>query len=211
MNKKFLAIIAASAALGSAIFATPARAVDQEVNVNVTIQPSLYLRTFKNIDLNITDGDLQVPDKDFGPDAANQNTTTNGKTALDVIAPIVGGGRAVDTTIKVNQLFAVWSNTDRQVKVMPTIVQPNLTQAGGTVTTTSPRVVITEVQALASTDGSGTGAAEVRGAATNRIPFVGGAVLKLDLSASTRGAIAEPNGSLKFQGGIIRVEALPDV
>jgi hypothetical protein len=211
MNKKFLAILAASAALGSAIFATPARAVDQEVNVNVTIQPSLYLRTFKNIDLNISDGDLQVQDKDFGPDTANQTTTTNGKTVLDLTAPIVGGGRNPETAIKVNQLFAVWSNTSRSVKVTPTIVQPNLTQAGGTVTTTSPRVVITEVQALASTDGSGTGETEVRGTATSRIPFVGGAVLKLDLTAASRGAVAEPNGSFKFQGGIIRVEALPDV
>mgnify|MGYP001794473707 FL=1 len=55
MNKKVLGLLAASAAvIGSVISATPARAVQQEVEVNLTVDEVLFLRTFETVSLRIS-------------------------------------------------------------------------------------------------------------------------------------------------------------
>ena len=110
MNKKVLGLLAASAAvIGSAFFATPARAVQQEVDVNLTVDEVLFLRTFQTIDLKVSQGELSGGgDKDF-----NQRST-DGTALIDVETPTgvegIAGGETV--TKEVKELYAVWGNGD---------------------------------------------------------------------------------------------------
>ena len=114
MNKKILGLLAASAAvIGSAIFATPARAVQQEVDVNLTVDEVLFLRTFRSIDLKVSQGELSgdTSDKDF--DEQNGGST-DGTALIDVETPTnvstITPGQTV--TKEVRELYAVWSNGD---------------------------------------------------------------------------------------------------
>ncbi|BAY85114.1 hypothetical protein NIES267_46120 [Calothrix parasitica NIES-267] len=109
MNKKVLGLLAASAAVvGSAIFATPARAVQQEVEVNLTVDEVLFLRTFETVSLRISQGELGgAIDKDFVG-------TTDGTALIDVeqdtgVEEINPGD---NVTKEVKELYAVYGNGD---------------------------------------------------------------------------------------------------
>lgn len=111
MNKKVLGLLAASAAvIGSAILAAPARAVEQTVDVNLTVDEVLFLRTFQSIDLKVSQGDLSggTEDKDYDP------RSTDGTLQIDVDSPTnvndIAGGETV--TKEVRELYAVWGNGD---------------------------------------------------------------------------------------------------
>ncbi len=110
MNKKVLGLLAASAAvIGSAIFAAPARAVQQEVDVNLTVDEVLFLRTFQSVDLKVSQGELSAgDDKDYNP------RSTDGTALIDVETPTgvddIAGGTTV--TKDVRELYAVWGNGD---------------------------------------------------------------------------------------------------
>ena len=111
MNKKILGLLAASAAVvGSVISATPARAVQQEVEVNLTVDEVLFLRTFETVSLRVSQGELgDAVDKDFDPQG-----TTDGTALIDVEADTgVNDITAGEGVIKdVKELYAVWGNGD---------------------------------------------------------------------------------------------------
>lgn len=117
MNKKILGLLAASAAVvGSAIFSAPARAVQQDVNVNLTVDEVLFLRTFETVDLRVSQGELSggAVDKDF-----NQDPTTDGTALIDIenapnLRDITGGDSVTKT---VRELYAVWGNGNSNVTV----------------------------------------------------------------------------------------------
>ncbi|GAA6622047.1 hypothetical protein [Scytonema sp. NUACC26] len=126
--KKVLGILtAAVAVLGSTLSAIPADAVEQTIEVKATVDPIIYLRTFKTIDLKITQGDLGAKDKDFNADDANQ--TTNGNATLIKTAPAsLNGGSSATYTKTIQDIFAVWGNTGTKYEVKVTPVVPTLTQ-----------------------------------------------------------------------------------
>ncbi|BAZ38345.1 hypothetical protein NIES4101_42820 [Calothrix sp. NIES-4101] len=192
MNKKILGIIAAgAAALSSAIFTAPANAVQQDVNVEVTIQPGIYLRTFENVKLQITQGDLgATQEKDFNPGAPD----TDGTTKLTLTPrPAIGSGTQTTVTKKVDELFAVWSNSGKPVNVTVTPVANSaagLPKATVLTNTADPgsEIVLTNV-----TVNNGTGTP------TASVPIVGGVDLEFDVSAASAGV---------HTGGKLTVEAL---
>lgn len=107
MNKKILGLLAASAAVvGSAIFATPARAVTQGVNVQLTVDEVLFLKTFETVDLRVTPGQL----------AQRAESTTEGITdgtnLLNLEGVTVDQTSGTSVTKDVNELYAVYSNDD---------------------------------------------------------------------------------------------------
>ncbi|MEM7554391.1 MAG: hypothetical protein AAF378_09875 [Cyanobacteria bacterium P01_A01_bin.84] len=181
MNNKFLGIIAASVtAIGSTIISAPANAVEQNVNIDINIQPTMYLRTFQNVSLQITQGDLGAQDKDFDP----TNNTTNGTTAIDQARPTLGAGNQTQVTKNVQELFAVWGTGDA-VNVTVTATQDTLTHTDG--------VSTAEISTItANGNSSGTPSATV--------PIVGGADITFDLTNATNPG--------QYSGGILKVEAL---
>jgi hypothetical protein len=189
MNRKFIGILAASAAfLGSAILAAPAKATEAEVGVNITVQPTMFLRTFETVNLNITQGDLGGTDKD-----RNTVPATDGTTLIDRTPPAsLGSGTSGSVTKNVRELFALWGNTGNSATVNVTVATD-----GG---------VLTRV-------GTGTGArptARMTAVATNNTktfgedgePLVGGADLTFTFSG-TRGASAG-----RYEGGKLLVRAV---
>ncbi|MGD1871811.1 MAG: hypothetical protein ACFB02_02040 [Mastigocoleus sp.] len=181
MNKKFLGIIAGVAAIGSAIISAPANAVEQEVQVDITIQPTMYLRTFSNVSLQITQGDLGAADKDFD----SVNTTTDGSTAIDQTNPTFSGGSQTQVTKEVKELFAVWGSNSNAVNVTVTATEDTLTNTDG-----FSQAQITNVVATG----------ENTGTPSPINPIVGGADITFDLTnASSPG---------QYTGGVLKVEAL---
>ncbi|OKH39275.1 hypothetical protein NIES2101_35595 [Calothrix sp. HK-06] len=192
MNKKILGIIAASvAALGSAIFAAPAHAVKQDVDVNVTIQPGIYLRTFKTINLQITQGDLgALQESDFNTGGSD---TTDGSGTLMRTQPRIGAGSNTEVTKNVKELFAVWSNGNKPINVTVTPkvndTGNNLTVLASSDTTSTDKVILKSVTV---NNGSGT--------PTARVPVVGGVDLVFDTSEAGAGSYTGT--------GLLTVEAL---
>jgi hypothetical protein len=93
MNKKIFGVIAASiTALGSAIIAVPAQAVEQTVNVSVNVEPFIYLRTFQDVKLKVNQGDLGGKSGDF-----NSTLMTDGSTLIDRTKPDFGTVTPVPT------------------------------------------------------------------------------------------------------------------
>ncbi|KYC38344.1 hypothetical protein WA1_39130 [Scytonema hofmannii PCC 7110] len=179
--KKVLAILTSAVALGSAIFAAPANAVNQDVNVEITIQPTMYLRTFQNVKLQVTQGDLGAQDKDF-----NSTPDTDGNTLIDQTKPNITAGTNLSAVVKnVKELFAVWSNSSTGVNVTVTPVTKVLTNT---------------VDGTAATLTSSTAVINTTGNPTLTKALVGGANLTFDLS--------QANQSGTYKGGVIRVEAL---
>ncbi|MGB6301701.1 MAG: hypothetical protein WBF90_36730 [Rivularia sp. (in: cyanobacteria)] len=121
MNKKVLGLLAASAAVAStAIFASPARAVKQEVNVNLTVDEVLYLRTFSDVELRVSQSELGNGDSAAESDARG---TTDGTNLLDVTEVSVGDeSDETFVTKEVKELYAVYSNGDADdIKVQVTV------------------------------------------------------------------------------------------
>ncbi|MDY6901002.1 MAG: hypothetical protein SWZ49_23410 [Cyanobacteriota bacterium] len=122
MNKKVLGLLAASAAvLGSAIFATPARAVKQDVQVDLTVDEVLFLRTFERVELRVTQGELSG-DTSQETEAVG---TTDGTALIDTTAPVLGTeSTATSITKSVQELYAVYGNSTLAptvtIKVNPT-------------------------------------------------------------------------------------------
>jgi hypothetical protein len=173
MNKKILGIIAGIATVGSAVFAAPAHAVTQDVDLEVSIQPSVYLRTFQTIQLQITQGDLgAAKEKDF-----NATPITDGTTALTLTRPTLGQGANTTVTKNVKELFAVWSNSGKPVNVTVTPVANN---AAGTLLT-NPADATSKIKLLTPvviTPGTG---ASNGGTPTSAVPITGGVDLTFDV------------------------------
>ncbi|KST65308.1 hypothetical protein [Mastigocoleus testarum] len=183
MKTKFLAIIAASlSAVGSIVIGAPANAVEQEVNVEITIQPTMFLRTFENISLDITQGDLGANDKDFDP----TNNTTDGNTNLTVAPrPSLADGNQLSAVPKqVKELYAVWANSGTNVDVTIEATQDTLTST----TDTASTATITSVTPT-----------QPNGSPTATTPLVGGADFVFDLTN------ARATGT--YSGGMVRVKA----
>jgi len=182
MKNKVLAILVASAAaLGSAIFATPAHAVQQDVQVEVTVQPTIFLRTFNQVKLQITQGDLGATDKDF-----NSTATTDGTTLISKLKPSnISAGTALTVKKNVKELFAVFSNSAKGVTVTVTPVIDILTSTSGDQSSV-------KLKTITVNNPSGT--------PTFNTPLVGGVDLDFDLTNSS--------GAGTYTGGSIRVEAL---
>lgn len=115
MNKKVLGLLAASAAVvSSAIFAAPARAVKQDVNVNLTVDEVLFLRTFETVELRVSQGELNG-----NPDSETEASgTTDGTDQIDLTAPLLGAeSTATSITKSVQELYAVYGNSS----ITPTV------------------------------------------------------------------------------------------
>ncbi|MEA5572756.1 hypothetical protein [Calothrix sp. UHCC 0171] len=193
MNKKILGIIAAgAAALSSAIFAAPANAVQQDVNVEVTIQPGIFLRTFQNVKLQITQGELGAAlEKDFNPGV----TDTDGTTKLTLLPrPQVGVGTQPTVTKKVNELFAVWSNGGKPINVTVTPVANSAAGAPKATILTNTADPASEILLTNVTVNNGSGTP-----VNANTPIVGGVDLTFDVSAASAGV---------HTGGKLTVEAL---
>ncbi len=124
MNKKVLGLLAASAAVAStAIFASPARAVKQEVNVNLTVDEVLYLRTFEDVELRVSQSELGGGGSAEESDARG---TTDGSNLLDVTGVTVGDeSDEIFVTKEVKELYAVYSNGDADDIQVQVTVDPN--------------------------------------------------------------------------------------
>lgn len=182
MKRKFLGILAASlSAVSSIIISAPANAVEQEVNVEITIQPTMFLRTFENISLDITQGDLGANDKDFDP----TNPTTDGNTSLTVNPrpSLADGGELSAVPKQVKELYAVWANSGTSVDVTIEATQATLTSTADSVST----AIITGVTPT-----------EAGGSPTATQPLVGGADFTFDLTNAT--------ATGTYNGGVIRVK-----
>ncbi len=190
MNKKILGIIAGIATVGSAVFAAPAHAVKQDVDVTVTIQPSIYLRTFQTVNLQITQGDLgATKESDF-----NATPMTDGTTKLTINpAPAIGTGTSTTVKKTVAELFAVYSNSGKPVTVTVTPVDNNAAGTPKATTLINAADPGSEILLTGVTVTGGTGTP------TARVPVIGGVDLDFDVSAATAGV---------HSGAKLTVEAL---
>jgi hypothetical protein len=195
MNKNFVGIFAVSVvALASSIIAAPAEAVTQDVDVQVTISPTLYLRTFKTIDLQITNSDLGAIDKDFmGDTGTTGSAITNGTGLIDRTPPNFGVKSITSINKTVSELFAVWSNSQQGVNVTVTPVVDGISGKaelmGASSTNTGKKITL---KSVTTTTASGT--------PTLDEPFVGDATLTFDVTKAPAGL---------YNQGKIRVEATP--
>ncbi|NJL60530.1 MAG: hypothetical protein HC903_00210 [Methylacidiphilales bacterium] len=193
MNKKILGIIAGIATVGSAVFAAPAHAVKQDVEVTVTIQPGIYLRTFEKVNLQVTQGDLgATKESDFN---ATPETDGSGKLTL-LPAPTIGTGANPIIKKSVTELFAVWGNTAG--KNVTVTVKPVMTSDDGQSAVLKNDDETSEITITGVTV---TGE-KATGVPTSKNPLVGGVDLDLDVSQATAGV---------HSGGKLTVEALADL
>jgi hypothetical protein len=125
MNKKIFAAVAATiAALGSAVIAVPAQAVEQMVDVTVNVEPFIYLRTFQAVNLKVTQQDL-------GAKSGDQiDPLTDGKTSINQDAPTFQFASSRSVEKDINELYAVWGNTASSVTVKVTPQIDTLTGPG---------------------------------------------------------------------------------
>jgi hypothetical protein len=189
MNNKILGIIATSVAtISGAVISAPAQAQTSEpaglansVDVQIYVSPTLYLRTFKTVNLTITGKDLGATDRD-----ATGETT--GDTPIPVTRPTGFGGTAGGdrSAIKKNvkELFAVFGANGTQVTVTAKV-----DSAASTLTNSADNTTA-EMTAITLTNATGTISA-------NR-PLVGGADLTFDLTDATAGT---------YTGGKVIIEA----
>jgi hypothetical protein len=188
MNKKIFGAIAATiAAFGSAIIAVPAQAVEQTVDVSVNVEPFIYLRTFKEVKLKVTQGDLGGVTGDQTP------LLTDGTTLIDKTVPTTGfsTGGLKSVTKPINELYAVWGNTTSNVvvKVTPITGKDMLTGPSNT----KAKIVV------------GTPIGINSQVPTTTTPFVGG--VNLDISfQDTFGAAVTPSAG-DYTGGQLKVDA----
>ncbi|AFZ04006.1 hypothetical protein [Calothrix sp. PCC 6303] len=188
MNKKIFGIIAAGvAALGSAIIAVPAQAVEQTVDVSVNVEPFIYLRTFKDVKLKVNQSELSGKSGDFD----TINATTTGSTLIDRTKPDFGTTVATTISKDITELYAVWGNTPNDVKVVVTPVTGKNILAG-------PDGNLAEI-----TVGESIGDSQKK--PNNKTPFVGGIKLNISFQDDT-GADANAVAG-DYTGGQIKVDA----
>jgi hypothetical protein len=190
MKNNILAIIVAAgtAVVGSSLFSAPAHAqltVNQNVAVQISVPEVLFLRTFRTVDLAITEADLAggtaVTTAGIGKDF-NTVATTTGATSIDQTSPFTGltGGSITKT---VDELYAVWSNNPTgSIAVTLTTPTPALTGPNGATAT------------IASITKTNTDPATPPGLDT---PFVGGADITFDLGSATQAGA--------YTGGVVNV------
>ncbi|MGB3651078.1 MAG: hypothetical protein WBA41_07685 [Rivularia sp. (in: cyanobacteria)] len=114
--KKILGIFVASVAvIGSAIFAAPAQAQNSEtIDVQVTVDPVLYLQTFETVNLRISQEDLGA-----GAQSSKMGIQT-GQTSIEEILDdtlVPGAGNKTDYTTQSMDLYAVLGNSSTPVNV----------------------------------------------------------------------------------------------
>jgi hypothetical protein len=193
MNKKILGIIAGVATVGSAVFAAPAHAVEQMVDVTVKVDSVVYLRTFKNIDLKVSQGDLG------GTDGDQMTTPTDGSALIDKTAPgTLTSGTQRTVTKKISELYAAWGNSGTvNIKVEP--VAGNLL-TGPTPTTGAAKKAKLSVVSVSTPTGP----------LDAETPVVGGIELKVDFLNTTGLSPAAPDAGT-YTGGQLKVEATPQI
>jgi hypothetical protein len=187
MNKKIFGAIAATfAALGSAIIAVPAQAVEQTVDVSVNVEPFIYLRTFKDVKLKVTQGDL-------GGVTGDQITTTptDGTTLIDRNTPTFSTASQTSVNKDIKELYAVWGNTQNTVKVTVTPVTGKDVLAGpgsakAKITVNSSLGIDSQIPLTTA-------------------PFVGGVTLGISFQ-DTFGAAVTPSAG-DYTGGQLKVDA----
>ena len=202
MNKKVLGLLAASAAVAStAIFASPARAVKQNVNVNLTVDEVLYLRTFEDVELRVSQSELG----DGNPEAESEAIgTTDGTNQLDVTGVTVGDeSDATFVTKEVTELYAVYSNGDADDIDVQVTVDPN-----GRVLTNVDDDEFTAEMSIENDD-----ILSARNDALDEIDYddgdeakrIGGVELRFDFFED---GDENPPQAGRYEGGVIVVEAI---
>lgn len=195
MKNKVLVILAASAAaLSSAIFAAPANAVTQEVNLSVDVQKAIYLKTFADVNLKISPENFSATLKQ-----SEASGTTDGNATLDpYIGPIPGGSGASAGTVtkSVKELFAVSANVSTDVDV--TVTGPTVGVTSGTLSKSSAStttgladsIQLTGITAtnVTGTTGTVTGN-KITGTATPGKAFKGGVDLSFNVPSAAQGGI----------------------
>lgn len=192
MKNKALVILAASAAaLGSAIFTTPANAVQQEVNLSVDVQRAIYLKTFENVDLKISPENFT--------NAAKQSQamgTTDGNATLEPYIGQIGGSSGGAVTKSVKELFAVSANVSTDVDV--TITGPTVGATTGTLSKSSTStttgladaIQLTGITATNVTGATGTVTGnKISGNVTSSKAFKGGVDLSFNVPTNAQGGI----------------------
>ena len=108
MKSKFLSILAGATAVSSIILSAPAHAVKQDVNVNLTVDEVLFLRTFDTVELRVTQGELSGD-----PNAEREASgTTDGTDQIDLTPPsLLTESTATSVSKSIKELYAVWGNS----------------------------------------------------------------------------------------------------
>jgi hypothetical protein len=192
MNKKIFGAIAVSiAALGSAIIAVPAQAVEQTVDVSVNVEPFIYLRTFKDVKLKVTQGDLGAISGDY-----NVTPTTTGSTLIDRTKPLSFGTANATTLSKdITELYAVWGNTANEVKVTVTPVVGKNILTGPIGSDTQAKITV----------GDTIGVSQQKPSSVGKSNFVGG--VKLNISFQDVSGADAPPAAGDYIGGQLKVDA----
>jgi hypothetical protein len=189
MNKKIFGVIAASiTALGSAIIAVPAQAVEQTVNVSVNVEPFIYLRTFQDVKLKVNQGDLGGKSGDF-----NSTLMTDGSTLIDRTKPDFGTATATTLSKDITELYAVWGNTTNDVKVTVTPVPTKDILTGPIGSDAFAKITV----------GEPIGDSQKK--PNNKTPFVGGVKLNISFQDDIGTAATPVAGD--YTGGQIKVDA----
>jgi hypothetical protein len=170
MNKKILGIIAASAAaIGSAIIASPADAQTANLDVELEVQPSVYLVTYSKLKLLVSSNDL------LGNPSVSQTAEYDEKSGTSVLpAGSIGtpGTTLTPVTKTIKPLYRVSANSGATVTLNAS--NPTLVRDGGA----SSDTVTMEVDTASKTKSipvSATGAF-VDGDATLKFTFNGSGV-----------------------------------
>ncbi|MGB3640233.1 MAG: hypothetical protein WBA39_22050 [Rivularia sp. (in: cyanobacteria)] len=200
MNKKVLGLLAASAAVvGSAIFAAPASAVKQQVNVNLTVDEVLYLKTFDTVELRVSPSELGSAVE------SEASGTTDGTNLLDVTGVILGDESSLTSVEKeITELYAVYSNgnaTDVKVRVTVDPEAKELTNVEDDEITAEMSVVDDTIRSnrdLGDTD---------FGADDDEPSLIGGVRLKFDFKDD--GDEEAPQAG-RYEGGRVIVEAISE-
>jgi hypothetical protein len=195
MNKKIAAIIAGSvAALGSAIVAAPVNAQTATLPVEITVKPAVFLRTYRDLKLVVSQQDLQ------GTGSVEQLTSYDetlaaGPQSLANTDPSITGGTG--TVVKpIAQLYQVWgARTGTTVTVAAS--QPNLSSAsaggglGGTTANTAT---------MSISDGANPPLTNNSTSPTGQQYFTGGATLSFQFNNP-----ASIRENTVFTGGQLRI------